>query len=261
MKVDVCKWPWSTWFRARATNAAVGGIAVAVSTGAGCSCAGLDSLEEGGGAFPLDASSGSRYDGSIAKDASSSARSPTCPEPVESPAGPSWKAPAAGTQGACSPSDIAAIDEKVNDVTATFTDIFHAIANDTCRQCVFSSLADPTWQPLVWDPDMASGTAFLNYGACYALAPGGSSACGAAMQEEQFCLDAACPDPDCTTQGNCASIAEQGECSVTSAAFASTCGAAPSKLDAACAKVTDVVNVACGAPTLEGGTDAAVDAD
>jgi hypothetical protein len=173
--------------------------------------------------------------------------------------GPSWKAPAPGTRGACSTSDLAAIDQKLTDAAATFTDLFSAIPTDTCRQCVFSKLDDPNWQLFVWNPDMTHGDAFVNVGACLALAPGGSAACGSGAQDRQFCLDLACSDI-CADQQACIGAADESVCKTQFAEMSTGCGSAVAQLDAECGSFVDQVKIVCGSASSDGGTEAAADA-
>jgi hypothetical protein len=92
--------------------------------------------------------------------------------------------------GACSNNDIADINAAINAKYPTFTGIYMAITSASCRTCVFSNAGDANWQPIVWDPDMVTGmgNAFQNYGACYAVVPGGSAACGKARRTNIFVL-------------------------------------------------------------------------
>ena len=132
---------------------------------------------------------------------SASTRSFSCPEAVDPTQFPAFKSPNFDLVRVCSSADIAALNKEASDTTATFTDLFNSVP-PACQACVFSSQNDATWQIIVWQPDMASGTAFVNFGACYAVAPGGSVACGKGISDDEFCLTDACPD-ECTDHQGC----------------------------------------------------------
>jgi hypothetical protein len=252
--MDVSRWPWKAWFSAGAANAAVGsvGLATAVACSSSTACAAAD-----GGV--LDAAK-SRSDGSSGSASSQPLPSqPACPGPVGSPVGPTWKPPATGAPTACSVDDIAAIKTLVDSSTTTFTDLFKGIPSDRCRACVFSNSGDSQWQLAVWDPDMTSGNAFVNVGACYALAAGGSAACGAGVQDDQFCLGLACADT-CTDLAACNDSANASVCKDEFAEMNASCGTQLTQLDAQCDTFVDDVKIVCGDAPADGGSDAAADA-
>jgi hypothetical protein len=173
-----------------------------------------------------------------------------------------WKVPVA-SPGACTAADMSALRSKVMDANATFDDVYNAVSS-TCASCVFSDQASANYQPIVWSPDMAAGTAFVNFGACYAVAPGGSAACGKAFQDEQSCLETACPRPDCdgTDMGQtCQSSAAMGACMKYASEVLTGCGSNTATLDKACgsgASITDsfmtIVDVVCGSGPGDGGS-------
>jgi hypothetical protein len=170
----------------------------------------------------------------------------TCPNEVAPGSIPVWRAPKV-TPGACTAIDIQSIQTKAMDTTATFTDIYNAVS-PSCQTCVFSSLNDANWQPLVWDPNMMAGSAFVNFGACYAVAPGGSSACGGSVQNEEWCLETACPPDSCTDQMGCDSTAvgAGGTCAQYYNATQSGCGSNMTSLNGVCSTFIDGVTVVCG---------------
>ena len=174
-----------------------------------------------------------------------------CPAAVDTTMIPAWKAPKTGTTGACSSADIAALNAKAADTTATFTDLYMSIPA-ACQACVFSAEMDATWQPIVWSPDMASGTAFVNFGACYDVAPSGSAACGKGVQDDEFCLEAACPDT-CTDQTGCLNSADSGVCKTQGDEVTTGCGSAVTSLNAKCSKFIDGITIVCGSGSVDGG--------
>ena len=181
--------------------------------------------------------------------------SPGCPGPVTADDIIAWKAPKAASPGSCSPTDMANLTAKFNDDNATYMDIYTAIGA-TCQACVFSNQADTNWQEIVWSPDMASGNAFVNFGACYDLAPGGSAACGKGVQDDQFCYEAACPDA-CTDQMGCSTTASSGVCMMYDSEVTSGCGSAVTALDKDCSDAIDAIQFQCGNGTFGDGGAAA----
>jgi hypothetical protein len=133
------------------------------------------------------------------------------------------------------------------DTTATFTDIYNSVS-PSCQTCVFSSLNDPTWQVIVWDPNMSSGSAFVNFGACYGVAPGGSAACGKGVQDDEFCLETACPPASCSDQMGCdqAAVAAGGTCAQYNQEVSTGCGSNLTALNNVCNTFIDGVTVVCG---------------
>jgi hypothetical protein len=175
---------------------------------------------------------------------------------------PEWKPPTPAPDS-CSPNDIDAITTKFNDAMATMTDVYNAVST-TCQKCLFSDQTSASWQPLVWQPNMATGggNAFVNFGACYAVAPGGSAACGKGVSDDQFCLDSVC-SANCSGQG-CVAAAQMGGCMTQANEVTTGCGSAQSALDATCGKLLDAINVVCGSGpadggSSEGGTDSGTD--
>jgi hypothetical protein len=170
----------------------------------------------------------------------------TCPSDVGPGVIPVWRAPKV-TPGACSAVDIQAINTKITDTSATFTDIYNSVS-PSCQSCVFSNQNDATWQVLVWDPNMAAGTAFVNFGACYAVAPGGSAACGKGVEDDEFCVETACPQGTCTDQNGCATTAvgAGGTCAQYAQALQVGCGSNMTALNNVCNTFIDGVTVVCG---------------
>jgi hypothetical protein len=182
---------------------------------------------------------------------------PMCPEPVASNDIPEFKPPIA-MSGACTDADVAAFTAETAKTTSTFTDVYEALATDACRQCVFSTQASANWQLFVWSPDMNSGSAFVNDGACYAAVPGGSAACGKAVQDEKTCLERACPQPECgfmDAAAGCVAAANAGNCKTYDDAIMTACASSRAALDAACSDVVAMMKVLCGGGSSDAGSD------
>jgi hypothetical protein len=248
--MDVSKWPWKTWFQASAANAAIGGVAVACSS-LSVAC----SAEDGGVVVPKKP----QADASTAMPAPTVPSQTSCPGAVDLSAVPAWKVPSPVAPGACSTNDLAILAAQIENSNTTWTAVYDAIPSASCRGCVFSKRDDPNWQVAVWDPDMASGIAFVNYGACFALAPGGSDACGAAIQDDQFCVEAACAQT-CTDQQGCVSEASMGVCAAQDGAITTSCGTQLTQLNAACGQFIDAVKLVCGGGAPDAAGDATTDA-
>jgi hypothetical protein len=197
--------------------------------------------------------------------ADTGASSMSCPNAVDAKMLPTWKAPNSALAGGCSASDIAAFSTAANKTGATFTDLYTSVmGSPSCVACIFSTEMDANWQPIVWSPDQMSGTAFVNFGACYAEAPGGSAACGQGVQDDEFCVEAACPMMTCTDQTGCVQAAEMDQCKTQNAEVTSGCGASLTKLNTSCGKFLDGLKTFCAGNgdggTSEAGTDGGLDA-
>lgn len=77
----------------------------------------------------------------------------------------------------------------------------------SCKACAISYDTDANWQPIVATFANGGDTGFINFGACFGAVEG--SACGKALQYEQFCYNIACNE--CTTTSTqrqqCVSVA------------------------------------------------------
>ena len=163
-----------------------------------------------------------------------------------------WKLPPAA-QKACSVSDIAAFEAsfKSRKGTASYLDLVKGLPA-ACASCILGKEADATWGLVVTDDKGELG--FLNYGACYARAGGGSDACGKAVQYNKFCIFASCAD--------CGSASESSKCETSTATLTAcsnnfaadiqiACGdpAKVNALDDACSSPALAVGVLCGGGT------------
>jgi hypothetical protein len=151
-------------------------------------------------------------------------------------------------QKACSASDLAAFATNFTGATA-YSDLIKGLPA-ACASCILGKESDATWSFVVTDG--AGQVGFLNYGACYARATGGSDACGKAVQYSEFCTSASCAD--------CASAAESMACESDTATqtgcaaqfgsdIQTTCGTDQAKLkalDDACGTATHAAGVLCG---------------
>jgi hypothetical protein len=161
-----------------------------------------------------------------------------------------WKPPPAA-QKVCSASDIAAFEARFKSRKggASYSDLIKGLPA-ACGSCILGKEADATWAFVVTDDKGELG--FLNYGACYARAAGGSDACGKAVQYNNFCIFASCadcgPSSDASTCESSASTL--AACSNNFAAdIAADCGdqAKLQALDDACSEPSLAVGVLCGA--------------
>lgn len=179
-----------------------------------------------------------------ADDASAQACTPNAPA-TNSIA--DYKDPNASAKS-CTAADLQAVEAEIAKGNSKFVDLetFMKARNVTCASCMFTKEADATWGPLVYVGN--AGGALQYYGACFARAPGGSVACGKAVQATFDCLDAVCDETACGGQ------AQVSACTKTALADPSSCGkfnlgASCPNLDQlfnSCEKFTGVLEVMCG---------------
>lgn len=211
-------------------------------------------------AAAMEAACGSGGDAASALDAGS----PRCPSaaPAESAA---WNAPDDAGGGPCDTASLAVIGSALSsDVPPTYLEIERrlregdaSVAN-ACADCVFTRSASAVWGPFVAIDD--AGTGFVNYGACYARAPGGSDACGRAVHQQTSCLDAVCTLDGGACRAEtlrlCAQQALQQAEGCGRFDVATACGQAISQLTAACQTPFSVVTRLCGrTTTADAGAD------
>jgi hypothetical protein len=160
----------------------------------------------------------------------------------------SWKPPAPrSTPPACSDEDLARF--RANVAGAEGYDATVAGLPPGCARCLLSRFPDPQWQVLVADVTGTAGR--FNGGACHALAPGGSLACGQAVYYYRMCRTGSCD--------YCATDEQYRECSASPAvkaaclaahreAIEAACptGTALQDLDAACKNLENAAKVVCG---------------
>lgn len=119
---------------------------------------------------------------------------------------------------ACSEADIQFIQQQFNVAGQTYAQLETNLKarNVNCASCIFSKETDPQWGPIVYAG--GAGGAFINYGACFAQAPGGGPACGNAVQQSDLCLQVVCDETAC------GSAQAATACSNTAYANPASCG-------------------------------------
>ncbi len=205
------------------------------------------------------AACGSGGEAAVALDAGAA----RCPAPAPADSA-DWRPPSDGGVGPC---DTAALDVLGAlfraDPAPSFASIEAAVrgasdASAACAACVFTRAEDATWGPVVW-VDVDAGTAFVNYGACFARAPGGSDACGRAVHQQTRCLEDVCSLDGCRREGLrlCAQQALQERDGCGRFDVATACDQGIAQLTIVCRNPVDVVTRLCAQPTVsDGGTDA-----
>ena len=168
----------------------------------------------------------------------------TCPSATP-PVPRAWKPPAAAAK-VCVPADIALLQDTAGGGGSVFDmEVTLKAQNEACAACVFTHNTGDKWGPIVFD-DLKGG-AFVNWGACFTHAPGGSEACGAAFSKTHGCALDSCAK--CGTDDDLAS------CYADASGNAKTCGqydvegaCGPdyTTIDQACLSVWDVVANVCG---------------
>jgi hypothetical protein len=210
------------------------------------------------------AACGSGGDAAVALEAGAA----RCPAPSPADAA-EWIPPSDGGAGPC---DTAALDLLGAlfraDPAPSFAVIEAAVrgaadasaASAACAACVFTRAGDATWGPVVW-VDVDAGTAFVNYGACYAHAPGGSDACGRAVHQQTRCLEEVCSLDGCRPEGLrlCAQQALQERDGCGRFDVATACDQGIAQLAVVCRNPVDVVTRLCAQTAAsDGGTDASL---
>jgi hypothetical protein len=233
------------------------GVATAASSLAGgCTTTTTTVTDDGGGTGTGTTKEGGTThpdSGVVATgDGGSTTSTGNCPATVDTSMIPAYKS-GKSTPGACSAADVSAVMTQLNNTMATFMDVYNAVSA-SCQGCMFAASGDANWALITWDPDMASGTAFVDYGVCFEKAPGGSAACGKGVQDDQFCLDMACPQT-CTDQQGCVSSASMGGCMAQDSEVTTGCGSSLTALNAKCGKFIDALNTVCGGGASDAGGD------
>lgn len=237
---------------ALASLTALTGLGTAVMV-AGCT---TETTEDDGGDSGATDGSTTKRDGSTTGDGGDTETN-ICPSPAPTE-DPPYKS-AAARQEVCDPGIGDFIDNYIKaNSSATFKDLEAAIAADStqggqaCASCVFTIENDAAWGPIVYAGDGSSGGAFFNYGSCFEKAPGGSAACGKAVQSAEFCLDQVCSDEDCGSEN------AKTACIQTSLGDTSTgcgrfdvqgdCGSGLTALNNSCKTGLDVIKIMCAKP-------------
>jgi hypothetical protein len=169
----------------------------------------------------------------------------SCPRPAPS-ATPTWNPPGPA-QTVCTAADISLIQQMASNPGTLMPDIEGALygTNPDCAQCIFSHESDTRWGPLVYYGN--AGDVFVNWGACFATAPGGSDACGAAFQKAHDCsLDVCSGCTSDSTLSSCYSTSFSNPETCGQYKPTGTCGASYATIDQACLDVFSVIRVVCG---------------
>lgn len=215
------------------------------SRSAGPSGVSLPALDAGSGAFDTPGSGVFDRPNDRPADAGTDAPARACPGTYRGPY--MWKPPPAPWD-ACTTSDIGFFEGLISAKDAKPETVEAAMRgrNVACASCIFSVETDATWGPYVYD---AKKTYVIrNVGACYASAPGGSEACGQAVQEWYNCMWDVC--------GGCGTEAAMNECWEQATTdpnkcnrfdFVTACNGNLPALDAQCWPVNGALTVTCGA--------------
>ena len=178
----------------------------------------------------------------------------TAPTSADLDSNGGWKEPGAIQKGACSDSDIGTF--KGNFQTAkTWKDLVNGLPTG-CQTCLYSHEGDANWRVIVADAQDQAG--FVNFGACYSAAPGGSAACGKAVQYDEFCVTVSCNDcPDSDFSSCTQSKATIAACDANFRTMISSgCGTDAAKLQAlddACGSAELAAKALCGSGVGDGG--------
>ena len=165
-----------------------------------------------------------------------------------------WKEPGAIQKNACSASDLATFKSNFSSAK-TWKDLVNGLPAG-CQTCLYSHEADANWRVIVADATDQAG--FVNFGACYAVGPGGTAGCGKAVQYDEFCVTVSCNDcPDADFQSCSQSKATLSACDANFRTMISSgCGTDAAKLQAlddACGSAELAAKVLCGAGPGDGG--------
>ncbi len=202
---------------------------------------------DGGSASSFDSGGGGGGGDTDAGGGSKDAGAPTCPVPVAITNIPQWKS-SVQKLAACSSSEIGLLSSYLTEPPSGWA-AAAGMLSTTCQKCVFSNVGDANWGVVVWSPNQAAGTGFINVGGCYQVLSG-SNACGAAAQQFNACTDLSCPST-CQNQSSCRSVVQTGACgsSLSSAQSASACGSNYSNFSSSCSESNPgtLVNTVCGA--------------
>ena len=166
----------------------------------------------------------------------------------------------------CSTADIDALRAQVSTVPIPrMLDWYNAVSSN-CRNCLFQVDSAPTWQLVRTASADVEGflemnNGALNLSACFALTPGGTTACAAAIEKENDCIASACP-AGCDGSQDASDECSQRVCAGYSDAIAQACGPARASLDAACGgeiwhfdpeQIVEIAREICSVPSDAGG--------
>ena len=188
-----------------------------------------------------------------------------CPAPaatradLDQPDGaPGWNPPRPPQPTACTVADLAKFGDNVDAPNAVGGAGLVAGLPPSCAQCLLSQWSDATWQLIVVGANGAFGSdGFVNWGACYAVAPYGSDACGLAVQYLNLCVDESCHS--CPAQQIQSCTTGKAATSACDANFGEqltkSCDQTHAQaLDDACGTIVDAAAVLCGNGLPDGGS-------
>lgn len=229
-------------FFALASVTAVAGIVVAASA-AGCSSSSTTTTNDEGGA-KTDA----KTEGGTVKDGDTDPDTGAGECPGAFPGDNEYKTAAAADITKCDATDIKFMEDEIAAGRSKFVELETSMKarKAACAACIFTKEADSVWGPIVYVG--TSGGALQYYGACFARAPGGSDACGKAVQATFDCLDAVCDDQACggeSAVSACTKAALADKTSCGKYNLGTACPNLQSLFDY-CEKFTGVISVMCG---------------
>jgi MYXO-CTERM domain-containing protein len=170
-----------------------------------------------------------------------------CPNPTK--ADYAWKAPPPA-KSFCTADDVLFIEGEIGS-GSSMTDVESKLKlrNLACADCVFDRDTDAAWGPIVFVTGGAPGASFVNYGACYATAPGGSLSCGSTYEKLNLCMSDVCSQcaGDAATT-SCMNTVSSDPTSCGKYDYGGACSSNAGPLDQACADVFAVIKVMCSAP-------------
>ena len=235
-------------FFALASVTAVAGIVVAASA-AGCSSSSTttETGEGGTDAGKTDAKVNPGTDGG-GEDGGGG----ECPGAF--PGDNEYKTPAQADITKCDATDIKFMEDEIAAGRSKFVELEAAMKarKAACAACIFTKEGDSAWGPIVYVG--TSGGALQYYGACFARAPGGSEACGTAVQATFDCLDAVCAEDACggeSAVSACTKAALADKTSCGKYDLGTKCPNLQSLFDY-CEKFTGVISVMCGPGPVAG---------
>ena len=198
---------------------------------------------------PGDASS--TGDAQQSQDAAADSAQGTCPGPVPT-SDPAWKEPPL-PRNACTAADLSYL-ANISGPTATYetTETLLTSRSPACAACIYSHDLDPAWGPIVFVGPASKGRAFVNMGACFARAPGGSMTCGRTMEQLMLCVESVCDPVACGNDEDvrqpCANATAQNPKECGRYDVNTACGGATSyaSIVSACRAGFDSIRMLCG---------------
>ena len=235
-------------FFALASVTAVAGIVVA-SAAAGCSSSSTTTVDDAGGG--TDAKTDSKG-GPVESGPDPETGAGECPGAF--PGDNEYKTAAQADITKCDATDIKFLEDEIAAGRSKFVELEASMKarKAACAACIFTKEADSVWGPIVYVG--TSGGALQYYGACFARAPGGSDACGIAVQSTFDCLDAVCAEDACggeSAVSACTKAALADKTSCGKYNLGTACPNLQSLFDY-CEQFTGVISVMCGPGPVAG---------